>query len=111
MTVSEPGVVTAWPLTEMITSPGLRPWDCAAVPHTTPRMSAPLSAGAIRSGTPGPCAPVTQARPGCDPRRPAPGPDRWSAACCCGSGLVLCDTSTPRKPGSPMYTVELDCPR
>src|ERR1700677_2694819 len=108
MAVSEPGVVTAWPSTETITSPGLRPWVCAAVPHTTPRISAPLPTGAILVGTPAHWAPVTQASP---PRAmpPGPSPDRRAAAACCpGFALLLCATCTPRKPGRPMYTVELD---
>ena len=62
MAVSEPGAVTAWPLTEMITSPAFRPWVCAALPHRTPKISTPLPAGAIRFGTSGSCPPVTQAR-------------------------------------------------
>jgi hypothetical protein len=30
--------------------------------------------------------------------------------CCRGFGLLLCATSTPRKPGTPMYTLWLPCP-
>ena len=111
MAVSESGVVTAWPSTEMITSPGARPRDCAAVPHKMPRMSTPASAGAILTGTPGSWPPATQARPAGGPPWLLPPwlvPEcRWSAACCWGFGLLLCATSTPRKPGRPMYTVEL----
>jgi succinyl-diaminopimelate desuccinylase len=63
MAVSESGVVTAWPSTEMITSPGARPRDCAAVPHKMPRMSAPVFAGAILDGTAGCWPSATQAVP------------------------------------------------
>ncbi len=47
MPVSEPGVVTGWPSTEVITSPAPSPSDCAAVPHRTPSTRAPVLAGAI----------------------------------------------------------------
>ena len=105
MAVSEPAVVTGWPLTEVITSPACRPFDCAALPHKTPMMSAPVPAGAILAGTPGSWPTATHAAPawrtpGC----------REPAACCRGLVLLLCATSTPRKPGSPMDTVGLACP-
>ena len=105
MAVSESAVVTGWPSTEVITSPGARPFDCAALPHKMPMMSAPVPAGAILAGTPGSWPAATHAAPagrtpGC----------REPAACCRGFGLLLCATSTPRKPGSPMDTVELACP-
>ena len=44
--VSEAGEVTAWPLTETMTSPALRPAFAAVVPHRLPRTSAPELAGA-----------------------------------------------------------------
>jgi succinyl-diaminopimelate desuccinylase len=107
MAVSEPGVVTAWPSREVITSPGLRPPDCAAEPHKMPTMSAPLPAGAIRAGSPDGWLPPWHARP--PPLSPPPAlpplngaPRCSSAACCRGSALLLCATSTPRKPGNPM---------
>ena len=105
MAVSEPAVVTGWPSTEVITSPGARPFDCTTLPHKTPMMSAPVLAGAILAGTPGSCPAATHAAPAwctlvC----------REPTACCRGFGLLLCATSTPRKPGSPMDTVELACP-
>ena len=105
MAVSAPAVVTGWPLTDVITSPGTRPFDCAALPHKTPMMSAPVPAGAILAGTPGSWPATTHAAPawrtlGC----------RESAPCCRGFALLLCATSTPRKPGSPMDTAELACP-
>jgi hypothetical protein len=41
-----------------------------------------------------------------------PPPDCSSSeACCRGFALLLTATCTPRKPGSPMYTVELAFPR
>ena len=106
MTVSELGVVIAWPSSEMITSPAARPRDCAAVPHKTPRTRAPEPAGAILAGAPGSWPPATQAGP---PGGPTwlPAECRPSAACCRGFALLLCATSTPRKPGRPMDTVEL----
>ena len=52
MLVSEPGVVTGWPDTDVITSPGTMPADWAAVSHSTPTMSAPAAIGAICAGTP-----------------------------------------------------------
>jgi hypothetical protein len=51
--VSDPAVVIRWPSTEVITSPGARPLGCAAPPHTMPRTSAPVPAGAMSAGTPG----------------------------------------------------------
>src|ERR1700729_1915446 len=49
--VSAVGEVTAWPLTEVITSPLTRPAAPAAVPHSTPSSSAPRLTGAIEAGT------------------------------------------------------------
>src|ERR1035438_787071 len=109
MPVSESGVVTAWPLTEKITSPAVRPLAFAAVPHRTPRIRAPLFAGAMLAGMLS-CWLLPWQRPW---RPPGTGPllDCCSSeACCRGFALVLCATSTPRKPGRPMYTVELLCP-
>jgi len=52
MLVSEPGVVTGFPDTDVITSPGTMPADSAAELHSTPTMSAPAAIGATRAGTP-----------------------------------------------------------
>jgi hypothetical protein len=96
--VSEPGVVIAWPLTAVITSPGTMPATSAAVSHSTPTMSAPAAIGAIFRGTTGWALPVWQAA--LPPRVPAALIS--SAASCVGLSLSLVATSTPRKPGTPM---------
>src|SRR5712691_10673488 len=109
MLVSELGAVTGWPSTDVITSPGTRPCELAAVLHKMPRMSAPELTGAMWAGMPD-CWLVAwqdELLPGAARPLPVCGS---SAACCCGFGLLLCATSTPRKPGRPMYTVELGRP-
>jgi hypothetical protein len=113
--VSEPGVVTGRPSTEVITSPGARPCAWAAVPHSTPMTSAPAPAGAMSRGTAGCWPPVRQAAPSpplpAPPGKAPPPGCRAAAACRRGSGLPLRATSTPRKPGSPMSTAGLARPR
>jgi hypothetical protein len=96
--VSEPGVVIGWPLTAVITSPGTMCAASAAVPHSTPTMSAPAAIGATFRGTTGWALPVSQAEL---PLRVPPALIS-SAACCVGLSLSLVATSTPRKPGTPM---------
>ena len=104
--VSEPGDVTAWPLTAVMTSPAPSPAEAAALPQSTLSMSAPELAGAIVVGTELDVLVVTQLwLP-----LPPPNPPSWPAccwACCCGLELLLWGTSTPRKPGRPIWIVEL----
>jgi hypothetical protein len=68
-----------------------RPWVCAGVPHSTPRISAPVAAGAILAGTPAHWLVRWQAAwpaPGVAP----PPPDCSSSeACCRGFALLLRD--------------------
>src|ERR1700761_6111 len=47
--VSDPGVVTAWPFTVVITSPLIRPALAAGVVHSTPSTSAPWRVGAVEA--------------------------------------------------------------
>src|SRR5271169_7042552 len=105
--VSESGVVIAWPATDVITSPGTMPADVAAVSHSTPRMSAPAATGATRPETPAGWLVVWQDEPLPAGARPWLPPCASSAACCCGLELLLVATSTPRNPGTPIYTVAL----
>ena len=49
MLVSEPGVLTARPSTEVITSPGTSPFALAAVPHSTPRGTPKTVVGALNA--------------------------------------------------------------
>src|SRR5690349_14873980 len=104
--VSESGVVIGWPLTAVITSPGTMPAALAAESQMTLTMSAPAAVGATLAGTSA-CGPaVWQGMPF---RRPLP-PRAASAAWSCGLSLLLSATETPRKPGTPMYTVALGLP-
>ena len=80
-----------WPSTEVITSPGTRPLDCAALPHKMPTMSAPVPAGAILAGTPGCWPAATHAAPAWAPGRRAPRP--------AAAGWGWCSARHPR-PGS-----------
>jgi hypothetical protein len=96
--VSESGVVTGWPSTAVITSPGTSLAESAAVPHSTPTTSAPAAIGATFRGTTGWVLPVWQSRL---PSRMPPALIS-SAASCCGLSLLLAATSTPRNPGTPM---------
>ena len=100
----------AWPATDVITSPGTMPADVAAVSHSTPRMSAPAATGATRPGTPAGWLVVWQDEPLPAGARPSLPPCASSAACCCGFELLLVATSTPRNPGTPIYTVALGRP-
>jgi len=104
--VSEPGVVIGCPLTAVITSPGTMPATLAAESQMTLTMSAPAAVGATFAGTSA-CGPaVWQGMP----FRRAPPPRAASAACSCGLSLLLSATDTPRKPGTPMYTVAVGLP-
>ena len=120
MVVSELGVVTTWPLTERTTFAGARPSDCAAVSHKTPRMSAPGGGGRDPARHTRRLAVGHAARPGLVATAwvvTAWFVTGWVAA---GPPLargllprvraVALATSTPRKPGRPMYTVALDWP-
>ena len=112
--VSEAGDDTAWPLTEMMTSPPRSPAVAAAVLQNTPSTSAPDFTGAIFFGMV--ICPVLSRQlwlpPVALPNPPSP--CSCSARCRCGlvdaAGLVPPATMTPRNPPRPILMSGLPRP-